>query len=56
MARETYSTTGLTGRTAALCVALAALLAAGSLLAGAAGPAGATFAGGNGKVAFHKRT
>ena len=57
MARETYSKTGLMGRTAALCfalcVALAALLAGWGLLAAAAGPAGATFAGVNGKVAFH---
>ncbi|MBA2618376.1 MAG: PD40 domain-containing protein [Rubrobacter sp.] len=52
MAKETFSKMGWMGRTAALCMVLAALLASGALLAVAAGPAEATFAGGNGKVAF----
>ena len=39
---------------AALCAALAALLASGALLAAVAGPSEATFAGGNGKVAFYR--
>jgi hypothetical protein len=33
---------------------LAALLASGALLAAVAGPSEATFAGGNGKVAFYR--
>ena len=54
MAKETFSMMGLMGRMAALCVVLAALLAAGALLAAVAGPAEATFAGGSGKVAFYR--
>lgn len=53
MAKETFSMMGWMGRTAAFCVVLAALLASGALLAAVAGPAGATFAGGNGKVAYY---
>jgi len=53
MAKETFSMMGWMGRTAAFCVVLAALLASGALLAAVAGPAGATFAGGNDKVAYY---
>ena len=54
MAKETFSKMGWMDRTAAFCVVLAALLASGALLAAVAGPAEATFAGGNGKVAFYR--
>src|SRR3712207_7041278 len=53
MLTERLSKTGWIGGAAALCAVLAALLASGGLLAVAAGPAGATFAGANGKVAYH---
>jgi dipeptidyl aminopeptidase/acylaminoacyl peptidase len=50
MATKRFSKMGRIGGAAALCAVVCAVLAA-SLAA--AGPAGATFAGGNGKVAFH---
>ena len=54
MAQRMFSKTGRVNVVAALCAALAALLASGALLAAVAGPSEATFAGGNGKVAFYR--
>ena len=54
MAQRTFSKMGRVNAMAALCAALAALLASGALLAAVAGPSEATFAGGNGKVAFYR--
>ena len=54
MAKGMNPKMGWMGRTAACCLVLAALLAAAAVLVAAAGPAGAAFAGGNGKVAFYR--
>jgi hypothetical protein len=54
VAKKTFSKAGPLDRLAAFCVVLAALLASWTMLAVVAGPADATFAGGNGKVAFYR--